>query len=232
MQYLYDEGQYLIGHDHTVDQLEACWFDPLYWRQRKAMINQAQGRGTAFFIEQAQQQWVLRHYQRGGLIRHLLSDYYLWTGLKKTRMYREFAMLSRLYDAGMLVSYPVAARVQKQGVFYQGDLITKRISGSQDLVSYLQTKTLDVCLWFRLGQRIAQLHQYGVAHPDLNARNILVVEEADIALVDFDPGFYRTKQENLPRLLRSLRKLKKYYPILAFTDADWLAVTEGYALGM
>ena len=88
---------------------------------------------------------------------------------------------------GVPVAKPIAARVCRQGLGYRGDIITKRIANSQDLASYLGEKTLPESLWYRLGQRIAQLHAAGVKHPDLNARNILIVQDSDCAFIDFDP---------------------------------------------
>ena len=56
---------------------------------------------------------ALRHYYRGGLWGKLNKDRYRFSVLETTRSFAEFHLLQRLYEAGLPVPKPIAARIQK-----------------------------------------------------------------------------------------------------------------------
>jgi hypothetical protein len=46
-------------------------------------------------------QWVLRHYRRGGAVaRRLLADRYVWAGEERVRAFAEWRLLARLHASG------------------------------------------------------------------------------------------------------------------------------------
>lgn len=229
MNYSYDNGQYIIFDENKTDKPQLDWFEPAYWQNQNLVLGQAQGRGQALFVRYQTQEWVLRHYQRGGLVQKFNKDCYSWWGLKNTRMYREFSILRFLMQKGVTVPMPIAARVCRHGLGYRGDLITERIADSQDLASYLAQKSLSEQLWLRLGQKIAALHAAGIRHPDLNVRNVLVVRDTDYAFIDFDPSMAFSYRANMQRFLRSLNKLKRHNPSAYFTEKNWKTLCAGYA---
>ena len=67
------------------------------------MTGQAPGRGQSLFLEVGDRQWVLRPYRRGGLVARLSTSRYLWTGLERSRAFREVRLTARLYQAGLPV---------------------------------------------------------------------------------------------------------------------------------
>src|SRR5690606_7761053 len=80
------------------------------------------------------------------------------------------------------------------------------------------------------GRQIAAMHDGGVAHPDLNLRNLLVVDAATVHLLDFDrarlhagPVPPARRARDLLRLARSARKLAA--PV---GRGGWEALREGY----
>ena len=83
------------------------------------------GRGTVTFFRGFGLDLVHKTYKRGGLIRKLISSVYLWTGLKKTRAHIEFNGLKKMFDLGLPVPRPVAARIIRNGIFYRAELITQ-----------------------------------------------------------------------------------------------------------
>jgi len=89
--------------------------------------------------------------------------------------------------------------------------------------------------WQRLGAAIRRLHAAGVDHVDLNAHNLLVGDDGRVWIIDFDRCRRRGGQGwqagNLARLQRSLRKLARLQPGFAYDEADWPALTAGYARG-
>jgi len=171
------------------------------------------GRGTAWIVPGADgDEWVLRHYRRGGLPARLIEDTYLWTGLEYTRPWREWRLLAELHALGLPVPRPVAARVARDGIGYRGDLITRRVPAARALAEFLAPGTSASIPWRAVGACIRRFHEAGVRHADLNAHNILVDETGGVWLIDFDRGERRSgdtawKQGNLSRLRRSLDKL-------------------------
>lgn len=163
----------------------------------------------------------------------LLSDQYFWTGLEQTRPWREWLLLEKMQAMGLPVPVPVAAQVQRRGVFYYGDILIERIADAIPLSRILQSDKLTKSQWQKIGQCIRQFHQQGIYHADLNAHNILL-RKSEIFLIDFDKGEQRAAggswcQANLKRLQRSLTKLANQYPCFAFSAEDGLSLLEGYA---
>ena len=206
-------------------------FSPGEWGKRETLRGTVGGRGQAWIVQSEDGEWVLRHYRRGGLVAHFISDYYLWTGLQQTRPWREWRLLSALYKQGLPVPQPVAAHVRRYGLVYLGDLITRLIPETRSLAARLQETRAEDLPWDRIGACIRRFHDAAAFHADLNAHNILIDVRDDIFLIDFDRSeLYASgthwKAANLRRLRRSLHKLA--IPGLMQGPA-WPALMEGYA---
>ncbi|HEX2668814.1 MAG TPA: 3-deoxy-D-manno-octulosonic acid kinase [Gammaproteobacteria bacterium] len=216
-------GDAAILYDGALlDHADAALFMP-----PPAAASAVGGRGSAWILDRGGEQWVLRHYRRGGFAAKVSSDLYLWTGLEGTRAWREWRLLDSLYKEDLPVPQPVAARVTRHGLFYRADLVTRRIGGTRSLTERLQGDARRIP-WGAIGACIRRFHDAGVCHADLNAHNLLLDEEGKVYLIDFDRGTRRRsgdwKQANLARLRRSLDKL-----LGRASDAgDWAALLEGY----
>mgnify|MGYP001077708666 CR=1 FL=1 len=212
--------------------LTAAWFDPTYWEQRGALEGQARGRGAAYFIRSGDKRFVLRHFRRGGLVAQLMGDRYLWRGEEAARPLTEWKLLYHLHRAGLPVPAPIAARYQRDGVTYTGDIITERLAVVGSLAQCLRKGALSIVTWISIGRCIRRFHDLGVCHADLNAHNILLSEDATVYLVDFDRGRLRKPglwcDGNLVRLRRSLEKVTYGLPEDRFTEADWHSLLDGY----
>ncbi len=191
-----------VGHE---------WFTPDYWRERGALRVQSGGRGGVSIIATPAGECVLRHYRRGGLVATLMGDRYLWTGADRTRPSMEFRLLAEIARLGLPGPTVVAARYRRHGLFYDADLITRRIADAQTLAECLAAGRLDGELAEEVGALVARFHRAGIWHADLNAHNVLVTPDG-LFLIDFDRGRLRVpaiawQQANLARLRRSLLKL-------------------------
>ncbi|ATJ81001.1 3-deoxy-D-manno-octulosonic acid kinase [Halomonas beimenensis] len=199
-------------------------FDPEHWRRAGRVRGEAPGRGASLFLDAGEDQWVLRPYRRGGLIARLSESRYLWTGLERSRPFRELRLTARLFDLGLPVPRPVAAAVFRHGPAYEAALITVRLPGARSLASRLQQGEVDDALLRRVGATIRRFHDAGLDHVDLNARNLLVDADEKVWLIDLDrcrlrsPG--KWQEANLERLARSLVKFEAA-PALA-------AIRQGY----
>lgn len=235
---LYD-ASLAIHSEHGPDaQWLLQWFDGAYWRAQGKLKGEARGRGSAFFFEYQDREYVLRHYRRGGMVARLVTDRYIWTGLRNSRPWREWHLLATAYERGLPAPKPFAARLIKSGMFYTADLITHRIAGGVSLAESLTRGRRDPAAWREIGRAIRRFHDAGIEHADLNAHNILLVGE-EVFLIDFDRGRMHTgcslperirdwQRRNLQRLLRSLNKLGRQRETFHFSSGDWRNLLEGY----
>lgn len=229
----------LIGNNHyffntaLAPNGQSEFFNAHFWQSQDAITGTAQGRGTTWFIKNNQQNWVLKHYFRGGLVGKILKDSYLFTGLEKTRSVAEFALLMALKKMELPAPAPVGCAVYKKGLTYQADILTTRVNNAQDLVGLLSEQKLDNTLWHKIGATIAQFHRQGVYHDDLNIHNILVDQQENVWLIDFDQGKILTpnirwQQANLDRLERSFFKEQGRLSEFHWQPSEFAQLLRGY----
>jgi 3-deoxy-D-manno-octulosonic acid kinase len=207
-------------------------FDPIFWEARGELELVYGGRGAAWFVGAAADQWVLRHYRRGGFIAFLCQDRYVWTGEPNVRAFAEWRLLAHLSQSGLPVPRPIAAWYRRTAYSYRCDLITQRVADAQPLSALLLSAALAQSSWRAIGVAIARLHRAGVDHADLNAHNILLDSQAAISVIDFDRGRLRApgawSRANLARLRRSLEKICASLPPDRFARPAWDSFLAGY----
>lgn len=186
------------------------------------------GRGTAWSVATESDRYVLRHYRRGGAVRHLLGDRYWFHDGDATRGFREFDLLARLRSENFAVPAPVAVEYRRQGPWYRADLLMRMIETGRSLHERLRAR--DSIDWQEIGRAIARLHRRGVWHADLNAHNALIDDATRVWIIDFDRARIRHaggswQSDNLERLARSLRKLGHG----ALLPMAWPDLQRGYA---
>lgn len=165
------------------------WAFATHWAQHDRIMHRLGGRGQAVWVAldeaNSGQQAVLRRYQRGGLMAKLTSDHYLYLGLERTRAVREFRLLGTLNARGLAVPRPLMATIEREGpMLYRQSLMTQAIVGAQPLAQVMADgSTID---WNGLAKVLALFLDQGVFHPDLNANNILLDQEQQWWLIDFD----------------------------------------------
>ncbi|MCP1673170.1 3-deoxy-D-manno-octulosonic acid kinase [Natronocella acetinitrilica] len=227
---IHQNGCHWQLHDPTIlEQLPEWLFDPDALATRNMLTGESSGRRSAWFLRFGDRNMVLRHYWRGGMVARISADVYVWTGLERTRPWREWHLLAQMRAAGLPVPVPVAARVSRQGPGYRGDLLTLAIPGAEPLDTVIHAGADNVALWGSIGKTIRRFHIAGFRHADLNVRNILVDAERRIWLIDWDRGTHRTDHDwalgNIARLRRSLQK----DPALkAAADRHWQRLLASY----
>lgn len=226
------KGHAIWFNSELVEQVSNDWFDPDYWRKKGQLIGSADGRGTTYFFSFDQNDWVLRHYKRGGLVGKVLNDQYLYTGLNQTRAWQELNLLLKLNELALPAPTPLAARVIKHFGYYTADLISAKIAEAQDIHQLLLERPLNSQIWESIGATIALFHQHQVYHHDLNIHNIMLDANEKVWLIDFDKCAVkqgqRWKQDNISRLHRSLKKEFGKATHYHFTEQDWLNLVSGY----
>jgi 3-deoxy-D-manno-octulosonic acid kinase len=229
-----EHGHWFLFRQDIPVTLHPQIFSPTYWQAQGSLTGSAKGRGTTVFIRpKATEEWALRHYRRGGMIGRMLTDQFLYTGLNRTRAWQEFHLLEYMRHHGLSVPEPVAAHVWRTGCYYQADLITRLIPDSHDLHKLLSERTLSKEEWRKAGQAIARLHQHQVYHHDLNIRNLMLDEQGNIWIIDFDKCRLRAgnnwQKQNLERLHRSLKKSAGNQSNWYWQETDFETLLEAYS---
>ena len=224
---------WIIRDAACIEAGESQFYEASYWREREALVGSAAGRGSTHFFELHAERYALRHYRRGGLVRHLSRDLYLWTGLAATRAWREFEVLVQLRAFGLPAPVPVAARVQRSGPWYRADIVTRVIPDARTLAERLASAALDAANWQAIGATLRRFHIAGLNHADLNAHNVMLNAAGQVFLIDFDRARLCRPDEgwqgaNLRRLRRSLDKLAGLQREFHFSEAGWQALLAGY----
>ncbi len=186
-------------------------FEREHWNARGALTGQAGGRGSIDFIEADGQRWVMRRYLRGGMAANFARDGYLFLGEERTRSFRELRLLAELRDRNLPVPAPVAASYRRGLLTYTASLITERLPGARTLSENLAAGGMDDARWAAIGHCLRRFHDAGVQHADLNAHNIMLGENGEVWVLDFDRGRLRGpgswSGRVLDRLARSLAKI-------------------------
>ena len=198
------DDAYLVDADDGI-------FDQFDLPQRSERSEKEASRGTATFFERNGKAMVYKHYRRGGLISKIIEDQYLWMGIKRTRSFIEFRALDIMRELGLSVPRPVAARVNRRKGYYTADLITEEIKDTKTLGDILKDGLFSSDIFSRIGRALKVFHERGCYHPDLNVENILINDEQEIFLLDFDRWKMKKTSdgssiENINRLNRSILK--------------------------
>ena len=226
----------IVYDDALVDQADERMFAAPETGDPVSGSNDLAGRGSTHFMTVDGRDCVLRHYYRGGMIRHFSRDRFVWTGEERTRSFSEWRLSmtenSLPVDRGLPVPRPVAARYVRGGPFYTADLVTERLPGVRSLAAALVDARQPAEVWSGVGAMLARFHRACVFHADLNAHNIQVGDSGEVYLLDFDRGRIMDAEgswsnDNLQRLRRSLDKITRLDGA-HFEAGDWNLLMQGY----
>lgn len=195
------------------------------------------GRGTVKIIalpEEANERIVIRHFQRGGMIRKLIPDIYYGKSRPLQELWVGFQAGEKRVPGAEIVA---ACHTRVFGRLHRGDLVTREIKDGKDLATYLAAlrtplmseQILEKRKVIRVvGELVRAMHEAGIFHGDLNLKNI-ILQTADPqnikgCLIDFDKSFLRPHLKehltvrNLLRFNRSAEKFKKQGLPITRTD--------------
>ncbi len=221
------------------------------WAAARPGARAMAGRGTAWAVDapagaghdraEPAGRWVVRHYRRGGAVARWLRDRYLRLG--PLRPLRELRASAAARARGVRTPEVVALAVYPSGIYYRADLATAEVPGATDLAESLWAEhpaaadpSARLAALAAAGTLLRQLADAGVAHPDLNAKNILIAAGtgagAPVAYVlDLDgcevgePLSWKRQREAQARLERSLRKWERLTR-RPLPPAEWQALRQ------
>lgn len=197
------------------------------------------GRTEAYRFRWQEQELLLKHYRRGGFVRYVTEERYLWTGLNNSRAFREFALLTKLHNLGLPSPVPYACRVERAGWSYTTSLITHWLPNTTSLTERVESEPIPCRHWPEIGKVIRHFHDHSVCHEDLNASNILIDDNDRVFVIDFDKAQIKRspaqsrqgkawRYANLKRLQRALMSLSVKTNAFFFTPDIWSQFTRGY----
>jgi 3-deoxy-D-manno-octulosonic acid kinase len=210
------------------------------WAAADASTRVLRGRGAAFHVRSpVGNEWVVRHYRRGGAVAGLLGDRYLRLGAP--RPLAELCASDAARVRGLRTPRIIAAAWRSSGAFYSADLATAFVPDSVDLADATFGGGGDVAVvdaWHAAGQLLRATFAAAVRHPDLNLRNILLSTASgrvEAWLLDLDRA--RVARDRSPsaerRMLARLHRSRRKFEALhgrAVDDAA-LAAFEAAAAG-
>ncbi len=188
---------------------------------------------------------VIRHYEHGGIFRALTRDLFL----VGSRPFRELIITEVARKAGLPTMEVLAAiKTRLLWPFYKGDLVSKEIPHSVDLIQYLTRwgkgrvqKRLDEKrkLIQQAGRLVRKMHEVGIYHSDLHLKNFIVEmgegEMGSLYIIDFDRSkiIHPLKSNKwFANLLRLDRSVEKWRPKgLWITRTDRLRFLRSYLEG-
>lgn len=127
---------------------------------------------------------VIKHYRRGGMLRHLRSSIHLRSA--QVRSEREFEVLEMVRGLGIPAPEPIAF-AWRGGLWYRAWLVTRHIEGTQTLaeISRVDEERAQF-LAQQLVPLVERLIASGIFHIDFHPGNVVVDREGGLAIVDFD----------------------------------------------
>lgn len=145
---------------------------------------------------------VIKHYRRGGIIRYLIKQHYLKWG--KTRCQLEYELLQKVRSLGINAPEPVAFAYRGR-LFYQCWLVTREIQDHQTLAQISRSNEEQARMIMKeVVKQVSILINNKILHVDLHPGNVIVDNQNQVYLLDFDKAsiFPRGKNSLRSRYLR------------------------------
>jgi 3-deoxy-D-manno-octulosonic acid kinase len=129
---------------------------------------------------------VIKYYRRGGVIRYLMKKRYVKCG--KTRCQIEYELLQKVRSLGINAPEPVAF-AYKGRLFYQCWLVTREIQNHQTLVQISRSNEEQARRAMKaVVKQVSMLIKNKILHADLHPGNVIVDNQNQVYLLDFDKG--------------------------------------------
>lgn len=129
---------------------------------------------------------VIKYYRRGGAIRYLMKKQYFKCG--KTRCQIEYELLQKVRSLGINAPEPVAF-AYKGRLFYQCWLVTREIQNHQTLVQISRSNEEQARMAMKaVVKQVSMLIKNKILHADLHPGNVIVDNQKQVYLLDFDKG--------------------------------------------
>ncbi|MCL4693235.1 MAG: hypothetical protein KJ060_12085 [Candidatus Hydrogenedentes bacterium] len=184
----------------------------------------SRGRGAVYRFPLANGAGILRPYRRGGAVRFILKESYLFVN----RPRREWTVHGYLFDAGFPVPEPLGVVWERRGPVYRGAFATLWMEATDLLAFCAEYPTEAPAMCRKAGEVILRMHELGVVHADLQVKNILIRKDnGNVVLIDFDNA-RRCKRVSESARARNLLRLHRSCVKNSMAPVWFTAIQKGY----
>lgn len=179
----------------------------------KDSINSALGGRTSITVVRLEDigSVVIKYYRRGGAIRYLIKQRYLKCG--KTRCQIEYELLQKVRSLGINAPEPIAFAYRGR-LLYQCWLVTREIKHHQTLAQISRSNEERTHIVMKeVIKQVSMLIKNKILHADLHPGNVIVDNQNQVYLLDFDKGGIFSGKKNTLRnqyLSRWSRAVQKH----------------------
>ncbi len=180
----------------------------------------ARGERNLSFENPSGNKIFLKQYHHGGLLAGEEDTVYS----SPERFAKELKATELVSEAGSFVPRPLGCAWRQSGMGWEGFYFSRFIKATPLSLSVRDPENID--LFVKTGNILARLHELGVDHLDFHVGNLMIDEENEIYVFDFDPVKFRKPGPLLRawRVRRFLRSLKKR----GFSSTGCAAFYNGY----
>jgi 3-deoxy-D-manno-octulosonic acid kinase len=186
----------------------------------------SRGRGAVYCFPLADGSGILRPYRRGGVVRLVFKDAYLFVN----RPRREWDVHVFLFEKGFPVPEPLGVVWERSGVVYRGAIATRWV-GAVDILEFSREdpeEAPSICR--QIGETIRRMHDLGVYHADLQVKNILVRRDnREVLFIDFDNARRGNRLSAIARA-RNLLRLRRSCAKNGMAAEAFAAIQRGYGM--
>lgn len=212
MVFQFTHGGYLFGAENQLSDDDCARIIQAIEKPGKGSSRVLGGRGVISETALSDgTQIIVKHFRRGGVLRFLIGRYYFGFRVKRPEV--EYSILRRFRKVGGCAPEPVAFVTRGTG-FYQGWMVTKKISGDCSLADLsLEDPDRASELLKDVVHQIDLLIKNRIFHVDLHPGNVLIDESGRSYIIDFDKAHIVSMSGNKLRnryLLRWRRAVIKH----------------------
>ncbi len=204
MYQIYTYNSYHFGSVSDIDDQQLNQLITLF-NLEKNSVNSALAGRTSITVARLEGigSVVIKYYRRGGAIRYLIKKRYLKCG--KTRCQIEYELLQKVRSLGINAPDPVAFAYRGR-LFYQCWLVTREIQYHQTLAQLCRSDKEQARMAMKaVIRQVSMLIKNKILHADLHPGNVIVDNQNQVYLLDFDKGGIFHGNENALRT-RYLRR--------------------------
>ena len=191
---------YIQYNPDVFDNFSSKLFNTDYISKEGLIKSVTIGRGKTLELQYNNKRYFLKHYIRGGIAAKFSYDSYMFSSLSSTRAIKEYNLLNTMKDQGLPVPKAAALEIITNRFTYKANLITCKLDNEGTLHEFIINKKMNHELWNKLYINFEKFYKKNVYHSDLNSKNIIIDNDNNILLLDFDNSYFFYEKNYLEKV--------------------------------